>query len=359
VIVVALILCLPGTALSQTPELAFRAEELGFASGDAVFAGTLSFPSGPGPYPAVILLSGQGQQDRDWSFNRGTYKMARALADHLNQHGIAVYRYDDRGTGKSTGTPESETGFPDLTTDVTTAVDSLRQRDDISQVGLCGHSLGGILAVRAAAIHKDIDFIISLAGSFRPGEEIMREQARTMKRWRTSASQTDEEVAANGERFVDCLTHYFETDRDIGAVKAILRDLITFQIDTLPAQIMEENLKHYKDVEEFKQKSFEGALRYYTSAHRRSFVLYSAATDLPKVSCPVAVIFGDKDKHVTVASNRPPMMRSLVEAQTCDFTLRIIADADHGFSSPDLVAQGKMLPEVLDFISNWILARAN
>jgi len=285
--------------------------------------------------------------------------MAKEIADHLNKDGIAVYRYDDRGTGKSTGTPESETSFSNLAADIAVAVNTLRERDDIKEVGLCGHSLGGILAILVASKYNNVDFIISLAGSFRTGEDIIREQARTMKLWRTSKSQTDEEVVANGDRFVDNLVSYFETGEGIDSVKIILNDLVTYQISNLPQNVLEENLKHYKDIDEFKKKSIEGALQYYTSPHRKSFLSYNATIDLPKVVCPIAVIFGDKDKHVTVKSNKSPLIRSLIDAQTNDFTLKIISGADHGFSSEELVKKGKMLPEALDFIYNWILARVN
>jgi len=356
--VLVLLVAFAGNVFSQETS-AIKEEELTFKNEDVVYSGTLSLPAEKGVYPAVILLSGMGAQDRDWPFNRGTYKMAKKLAEHLNGSGIAVYRFDDRGHGKSTGTPESETSFSDLAADINVAVETLRERDDIEQVGLCGHSLGGILSIIAASKYKNVDFIISLAGSFRKGEDILREQARTMKLWRTADSQTDEEVIANGDRFADNLVRYFRTGEDIDSVEAILNDLIKFQMSNLPENILEENLKHYKNTDEFHRKSLAGALRYYTSPHRKSYITYDASKDLPEVLCPVCVIFGELDKHVTVESNKPPLIRSLARAKTKDFTLKIIERADHGFSSKEYLEKGEMLPEVPDFISNWISARVN
>lgn len=346
-------------AFSQDAAYSIKEEELTFQSNEAVYSGTLSMPAEKGAYPAVILLSGTGPQDRNWSFNSGTYKMAKKITEHLNKNGIAVYRFDDRGVGKSTGTPESETSFSDLAEDIVVAVNTLRKRDDIKQVGLLGHSLGGILSVIVASEYKNVDFIISLAGSFRKGEDILREQARTMKLWRTADNQTDEEVISNGDRFADNLVKYFQTGQGLDSVKAILNDLIKFQISSLPENILEENLKHYKDSDEFHQKSVEGALKYYTSAHKKSYITYDASEDFPEVVCPVCVIFGAADKHVTVESNKPPLIRALSEAKTKDFTLKIIDDADHGFSAPELIQKGEMQPEALNFISNWISARIN
>lgn len=358
-ITLVLLLAFCVNVFSQEAESMVKEEELTFQSNDAVYSGTLSMPAEKGVYPAVILLSGTGPQDRDWSFNRGTYKMAKMITKHLNKNGIAVYRFDDRGVGKSTGIAESETSFSDLAEDIVVAVNTLRKRDDIKQVGLLGHSLGGILSVIVASEYKNVDFIISLAGSFRKGEDILREQARTMKLWRTAEGQTDEEVIANGDRFADNLVKYFQTGEGLDSVKTILNDLIKFQISSLPENILEENLKHYKDVDEFQQKSVEGALRYYTSDHKKSYITYDASEDFPQVGCPVCVIFGGADKHVTVKSNKPPLIRALSEAKTKDFTLKIVDGADHGFSTSELVQKGEMLPEALNFISNWISARAN
>lgn len=358
-ITLVLILAFCANAFSQDTASTVKEEELTFQSNDAVYSGTLSMPAEKGACTAVILLSGTGPQDRDWSFNRGTYKMAKNITEHLNKNGIAVYRFDDRGVGKSTGTAESETNFSDLAEDIVVAVNMLRKRDDIKQVGLLGHSLGGILSVIVASEYKNVDFIISLAGSFRTGENILREQARTMKLWRTADSQTDEEVIANGDRFADNLVKYFQTGEGLDSVKTILNDLIKFQISSLPENILEENLKHYKDVDEFQQKSVEGALRYYTSDHKKSYITYDASEDFPEVVCPVCVIFGDADKHVTVKSNKPPLIRALAGAKTKDFTLKIINDADHGFSTSELVQKGEMLPEALNFISNWISTRTD
>lgn len=127
----------------------------------------------------VILISGMGMQDRDWSFMGGKYKIAKNIADYLNQNGIAVYRYDDRGFGQSTGSPEMTTSFEELEEDIYRAVTTLKTRSDVGKVGLLGHSLGGILSIMAASNHPDIDFIITLSGSYQNGGEIKMEQART------------------------------------------------------------------------------------------------------------------------------------------------------------------------------------
>jgi len=80
----------------------YREEEVAFDSlGGARLAGTLTLPQGPGPFPAAVLISGSGPQDRDETL--AGHKPFLVLADHLTRQGIAVLRYDDRGFAKSTG----------------------------------------------------------------------------------------------------------------------------------------------------------------------------------------------------------------------------------------------------------------
>ncbi len=334
-----------------------REEEVSFNNGDAIYSGTLSLPEQEGVYPLVILVSGMGPQDRDWSFMGGKYRMAKIIAGYLNQHDIAVYRYDDRGFKKSTGTPEGQMSFSDLSNDIDSAAAIFRRRPDIGKIGLCGHSLGGILAVMTAAGNKDIDFIITLSGSFRNGADIMREQARTLKRWKTSDTMTEEEVIANGERFVDYLVSYAERGEDADGIKQTLTDLINYQISRMPPEKMAENMKVFSDTADLFRQTFDEAYGFYTSAHQKSFVTYNAAEDISKVSCPALILFGEKDRNVVVSSNLAPVAEGLKNSSLTDVTIKIIPGADHGYTNREYAAKGEMIPGTLEFITNWVLTR--
>ncbi|MCE7980502.1 MAG: hypothetical protein DYG89_04865 [Caldilinea sp. CFX5] len=88
----------------------YVAEEVTFTNGDITLGGTLTLPKSAGPHPAIILISGSGQQDRDEALPMiPNYKPFQFIADHLTRQGIAVLRYDDRGVGQSTGDPSSAT----------------------------------------------------------------------------------------------------------------------------------------------------------------------------------------------------------------------------------------------------------
>ena len=124
-----------------------------------VLAGTLSLPQKEGHFPAVILITGSGPQNRDEEALG--HKPFLVLADYLTQKGIAVLRFDDRGVAKSTGDYKTAT-TPDFAKDVQAGVDYLRTRKEIdkNKIGLIGHSEGGVIAPIVAANSKDINFIV-------------------------------------------------------------------------------------------------------------------------------------------------------------------------------------------------------
>src|SRR5690606_1886696 len=78
------------------PPYPYRSEEVKFPGeeGKIRLAGTLTMPEGGGKFPAAVLISGSGPQNRDEEFM--THKPFLVLADYLTRKGIAVLRYDDR-----------------------------------------------------------------------------------------------------------------------------------------------------------------------------------------------------------------------------------------------------------------------
>lgn len=138
-------------------------------------AGTLTMPEGEGPFPAVVLVSGSGAQNRDEEIMN--HRPFWVLADHLTRQGIAVLRYDDRGVGASEGDATTATTL-DLSYDAEAAFDFLRQQSQIqaSKVGILGHSEGGLINFMVAARRAEVGFLVSLAGPAVNGMEVTREQ---------------------------------------------------------------------------------------------------------------------------------------------------------------------------------------
>ena len=151
------------------PPFPYRAEEVTFANGDIILAGTLTLPEGEGPFPAVVLLTGSGSENRNEEvFDHRPFLV---IADHLSRHGIAVLRYDDRGVGGSSQGPQGAT-TADFAQDALAAVAFLRERPEIvpDRIGLLGHSEGALIATIAASRSSDVAFLVFLGGPGVPGK---------------------------------------------------------------------------------------------------------------------------------------------------------------------------------------------
>ena len=126
-------------------------EEVTYENAKAGFtlAGTLTMPRAGGPFPAVLLITGSGAQDRDETVCG--HRPFLILADYLTRRGIAVLRVDDRGVGGSKGDASQATS-EDFADDVLAGVAYLKTRKEIDpkRIGLIGHSEGGIIAPMVA-----------------------------------------------------------------------------------------------------------------------------------------------------------------------------------------------------------------
>jgi len=131
--------------------------------------GTLSLPNGVAAAPAVILVHGSGPQDRDESL--GPNRPFRDLAAGLATKGIAVLRYDKRTKvyPESFAQLKNPTVKEETLDDVSLAIGFLKARPEIDarRITVIGHSLGGMLAARIAAINPSVARIVILAGATR------------------------------------------------------------------------------------------------------------------------------------------------------------------------------------------------
>src|SRR5579864_3260943 len=152
----------------------YREEEVTYQNRPAgiELGATLTMPQGKGPFPAVVLITGSGPQDRNEAILG--HRPFLVLADYLTRKGIAVLRADDRGVGKSTGDFNLAT-TADFATDTEAGVAYLKTRPEIDtrKIGLVGHSEGGVIAPMIAARNHDVAFIVMMAGTGVPGDEVI------------------------------------------------------------------------------------------------------------------------------------------------------------------------------------------
>jgi dienelactone hydrolase len=202
----------PGPAAvdyAAPPGAPYTAEEVTVPAQGYVLRGTLLVPSrGRRPYPAVVMITGSGQQDRDEALGipgLERYRPFRQIAETLASAGIAVLRVDDRGAGQSTG---AET-LPAATTssfaeDTKLQVTYLRGRSEIdpARIALVGHSEGGIIAPMVAAADPRVAAIALLAGTAKSGGEVSVEQLEALLAHDTTQSAAQKAATLAAQRDV-------------------------------------------------------------------------------------------------------------------------------------------------------------
>lgn len=312
-------------------------------------AGTLTLPKGDGPFPAVVLVSGSGPQDRDETLFE--HKPFLVLADHLARNGIACLRYDDRGTHKSKGKFADATSA-DFATDAYAAVQYLKghKKIDPKRIGVCGHSEGGIVAPLVAAAHPDdVAFIVLLAGPGVSGEQIMYQQALDFSK--LLDEKTDEKEV---KEFVDAVMPVLRSDKKPDEVKKGLSEVMMKLAG--------------KEKDETKRKKAEEAVPVavgrLSDPWFRWFVLHDPAPTLEKVKCPVLAVCGEKDVQVRAKDNLEAIASALTRGGNKRFRCVEYAGLNHlfqtcktGLMSEYGVIEETVAPVVLTQLTEWIHER--
>jgi len=316
----------------------YREEEVAYENKaqSVTLAGTLTIPPGKGPFPAVLLITGSGPQDRDESLLG--HKPFLILSDYLTRHGIAVLRADDRGVGKSTGVFANAT-TADFSTDVEAGVAFLKTRAEVipQKIGLIGHSEGGVIAPMVAARNKDVAFIVMMAGTGVPGDQVLPAQSEAIE---VSSGKDPAEAAKSAAREKEMLA-LVETEKDTAVLNKELQEKMKGEVPD--AQIGMQ-------------------IKQLTSPWFRYFLTYDPATALRQVTCPVLAINGALDKQVLPSQNLPAIRKALEEAGNKRFEADELPGLNHLFQtaktgSPAEYAQIEetMSPVALEKMSGWIL----
>lgn len=321
----------------------YREEEVTFVNPKAQIslAGTLTIPSGQGPFPAAILIAGSGPHDRDE--NVAGHRPFLVLADHLTRKGVAVLRYDKRGIGKSTGKYDQAT-TEDFASDATAALDYLKSRKEINskRIGLIGHSEGGLIAPMIASRSSDVAWIVLLAAPGLKGEQIMLLQSELILK----AAGFDDERIARARDFNLQSYALARKERDPEVLETKLADLVdsTGMSTTLPPTMLKPQAQMM------------------TSPWFRFFLDYDPVPALKKTQCPVLAINGDKDLQIASKENLAQIEKALQEGGNKDFQTHELAGLNHLFQhaptgSPSEYGgiQETFAPEALTFVSDWIL----
>ena len=333
ILALSALLALTTPVLAQTDTTTFRAEEVSFANSvDSVkLVGTMTIPNDPKRkrFPAAIVISGSGPQNRDGvspALKNGP-KTYKALAEYLSARGIAVLRYDDRGTGSSTlGKNPALVKGENFARDARAALDFLKNHPDIDprRVGIIGHSEGGALAPRLASQSNDVAFVVALAGTGVNGGEVMIRQNQLILRGQGFDSTSVETYL---REFYTPWVRQVQTANDT----ASLRKTVRAGFARLKSAFDEETLKKY---------GFTGAGEKQTIAQltaighlpwMRDFMIHDPATDWQGTRCPVLALNGSRDVQVDADLNLTAIAAALKRGGNRKFQTEKITGLNHLF----------------------------
>lgn len=286
----------------------YRVEEVRFANerDQVELAGTLTVPNGEGPFPAVVLVSGSGAQDRNEEvFNHRPFWV---IADHFSQNGIAVLRYDDRGVGGSGGDPASATTL-DLSYDAEAAFDFLSHRAEVdaSKIGILGHSEGGLINFMIAARRPEVAFLISMAGPAVRGTEVLKAQQQAMYE---VSGMPDTLMAAN-MKFNESLYAVIDSCEHPEVAVPLLKQKF------LDAGMAE--------------KEADRQVETLSSPWMWYFLKYDPKEAIAKTSCPTLLLNGSKDLQVLVNQNFSAYEKSMAKYGKTNLSLKEMPGLNHLF----------------------------
>lgn len=295
----------------------YLSEDVTFLNGNVLLAGTLTIPKGGDKrYPAALLISGSGPQDRDG--NPGVSSFYKLIAEKLSANGVAVLRHDDRGVGKSV-VPKAPTTYRDLINDSKAAVGYLRSRKEIDpdRIALIGHSEGGTTAMIIASEDSKIAAIVLLAGAIDVNiEQILLEQTIYQLALERPINPQDQEKYPQ-----------------------IVRLLMT-QIDEAKAG---------------KPDSAVTGLHEYMRQH----LALNKVEIYKRIHCPVLILQGERDALV-LAHHAVAVTMALSDAGNKRVSLRIFPNLSHTFMPSPLdqsiapEKKNQISPEALETIQKWI-----
>jgi uncharacterized protein len=334
----------------NAPKAPYAEQDVAITNGPIRLAGTLTIPLGAGPFPFVVMITGSGPQNRDEEIFG--FKVFQVLADRLARNGVAVYRYDDRGVGGSTGSIASAT-TADFATDALAALTALKGRPELDarRMGVLGHSEGATAAAIAAARSSDVSFAILMAPPGLRGEDILRQQAIDGARGLGADDATITRIAAAHRDVTTLIVKKAPAEELATAVK----NLIRAQYDSMP-RAQQQALG---DREGFAEKTYAPAVTQLQSRWMRSMIEFDHAAPLREVTCPVLALFGRLDMQVPPAQNEPPVRAALARNNAA--TIAVLDGANHLFQSartgqpteyPTL--EKAFVPGFLEQISAWV-----
>lgn len=336
----------PGRPQTPKEPFPYKVEEVAFdnpAASGVRLAGTLTLPEGEGPFPAAILLTGSGPQDRDETLL--DHKPFAVIADHLTRSGIAVLRFDDRGTGKSTGDYAAAIS-PDHASDANAAFAWLAARPEIRRdaIGMIGHSEGSITGPTAMAANDDVAYFVSLAGVGTDLVQLLLSQRRLLT---TQMGLSAEEI-----------------DRQEPVIRALFKAMAAAETPEAGYEAAMAVLTPEAKTTLGMPAEMDGALvvRQVSQPWLQYLLKYDPVPNWSRITVPVLALNGTLDLQVPVKENLAAIRAALKDNP--DVTIMELPGLNHLFQPATTGAIGEyrdieetFSPTALNLMSDWLTER--
>jgi len=332
------------------PPYPYISEEVTFIHpvGNFKLAGTLTYPASGSKFPAVILITGSGPQNRDEELLG--HRPFLIWADYLTRHGIAVLRFDDRGCFQSKGDYASATSF-DFATDAEAAIAYLKTRKEIDKkkIGLMGHSEGGLIAPLVASRDKDVAFIVMLAGPGISGKDILLRQQELIAR---AEGMDESDIAANAETNRNIFDKV-ETLQNNDSLRKALDIYLRKRVHESSSKVVPKGI----NADDF----IEMELKMIVNPWMLNFIRYNPAPALSEVKCPVLAIIGSKDLQVPANADIPAIQSALKKGGNKNYMVKELTGLNHLFQEcktglPNEYGsiEQTVSPVALETVTSWL-----
>lgn len=346
----------PKRPQTPKPPFAYESNDVIYYNKDKSiqYGATVTKPKGAGPFPALLLLTGSGQQNRDEEIFG--HKPFAVIADYLTNKGYVVMRVDDRGVDQTTGDVQYAT-TKDFADDAMVGLDYLKTLPgvDKTKIGLLGHSEGGMIAEIVAAQRKDVPFVVLLAAPGEPILDLMTEQSRAVLQ---SSAMTKPQLES-----------YLALRRSLSLVVSLAASEL--EAHTAATKVLSDWLANTpKDVatastgiagDSSKQDFVNKAVEMLYKPWWQFFFRYQPDQYVRKMNTKVLALNGDKDIQVFSKTNLPALKASLQKSPSKTFETVELKGLNHLFQHciKCTVAEYAELeetfaPEALAMISNWL-----
>ncbi|MEX0782635.1 MAG: alpha/beta fold hydrolase [Dehalococcoidia bacterium] len=331
-----------------------RSRAVRFPGDGLELAGEIVAPDTAGPHPAVVLLHGAGQGEREFY---------RVIAERFAEEGVASLIFDRRGHGESDGPRDMDLFV--LGRDGAAAWRFLAGQPEVdaARVGLWGYSNGAWVASLAANALPDLAFLV-LAGAagVTPGRAEAYRRATDL-RTQGIASNTVEAV----ERAWTLVFDLFSSRSVPPSLKGDLSQLaaVIQADDALEGLAIPEFVRERPELDSvprFDHPPLNGPLD--AIAGRSPDMGYDPIPTLRQLTCPTLVVLAENDANAApveslerfgaMAKSRPGVHVEMLLGASHSFTVMPVSERDNPELLHRPLRRDEYDPRYLDLMARWL-----